>query len=186
MKTIHLIHYNKPYWKSIFIEERKYRVLLGNGTKKIFESEKACLKYLADTNRMLTFKLHEYNMIHCDIYRMYRMAWFYFDKVPGSERKILSSFEAADKLFYLLIDRAGFENGNHFVFSHFKAIEENLRNALYELKELYHRLNHHSIVYDLECMLQRIIYVSQSIDNYVLPEKMEVIEKQETILKVVG
>ncbi len=179
MKTIHLIHYQKPEGDSIFIERNRYVVSFGNGTRKVFRSESKCKRYLAETNRALTFKLHEYNLIYCDIYRMYRIAWFYFDKDHQAETAILQALSSADKLFSLIVERSHYENGNSFVFSHFKAIEGYLKQALGELKETYHRLNHHSLVYDLECILQRILYVSQSIDNYVLPGKVEKIEKQQ-------
>lgn len=179
MKTIHLVHYDKPDKTSILIERRRYVVQLGNGTKKIFKGGRACRKYIADTNRFLTFKLHEYNLIYCDVHRLYRMAWFYLDGSYQDEMKIKDSLRSTEEVFNLMVERAHFENGNHFVFSHFRAIEQYLKEILSVLKEIYHRLNHHSIVYDLECILQRIIYTSAEIDNYILPKKSERIEKQE-------
>ena len=114
----------------ISTRNKKHTVTLGNGYQKSFSNLKSAKRYLAQTGRWLTFRLHECNSLNTQLYGHYRTAWFYLQHnkqtmnraLIETEQQCQRAFSEITNTMDLIIDRGHFENGNHFVFAHFQAI----------------------------------------------------------------
>lgn len=178
MKLIKIKHYS--------ITNKSYRVAIGNGITRSFDNKKNCLKFLADCNRFLNLKLHEANFIYSDVYAQYRRNWFYFDhhKSPGAilfqlERSIKNNLTKTEETFDLICERSGFENGNYFVFSHFKAIFNGLKSAVKSLQKLQKSKSSAVDIHKLQVLYDRIIHLENEtyqFDGNVIQEIIDVDE----------
>jgi len=111
--------------KSDYIKFNMYSVFLGNETRNYFSNLKDAKQFVADTNRFLNLKLHEFNQVYISILSEYQRNWFYFDSYNSksnkdlmiSEVKITDNFQGIAKAMKFIVTRSGFTNGNYFTFS---------------------------------------------------------------------
>lgn len=179
MKKVKLVNIIEPIPGSVFTKDKYYHVILGNGVRKQVKNKQAAISFLNETNRYLTYKLHECNELFISCFTYYRRAWFYFDH-PGtgrthdlaglykSERVIESSIESITKAFNILYERSESENGNHFVFVHFSAILSSCATITNELLKFYKTRSIASTIYELEILQTKISYCKRTIDNYTI------------------
>jgi len=120
-----------------------YKVSIGNGIHRDFKNKKSCLKFLVNCNRYLTIKLVEVNSIFVNLFTHYRRNWFYFDhnKNPGFElfeadRRCKKNLESISNVFDIMVERSHYQNGNHFVFAHFKMILRDMKQVITLLQVL--------------------------------------------------
>jgi hypothetical protein len=105
-----------------------YRIVLGNGQKEYFSSEKKAKRYLAEINRNLNSRLHELNQVYALITQEYRNKWFYFDIV--TIENVNSKMNSIDKaMLKLIIPRSG-PNFNYYVFTDISIIVKNLTDII--------------------------------------------------------
>jgi len=178
MKLIKIKHYS--------ISNKTYKVPIGNGITRAFDSKKKALKFLADTNRFLNTKLHELNFIYSDVYLQYRRNWFYFDhhKSPGAslfalERTVRTYLSQTEETFDLICSRSGYENGNYFVFAHFKTIFNGLKAAIRSLQKLQKSKSSAVDIHKLQVLYDRIIHLENEtyqFDGNVIQEIIDVDE----------
>jgi len=165
MKTVKIKHYTE--------NKNGYTVAIGNGITKDFVNKKHCLKFLADTNRFLTNKLHEVNFILSDLQVMYRRNWFYFDNLKSAaaemyslERICIFNLSGIEEKMDLLVSRSGYENGNHFVFSHFRSIFSLLIDTIKILQKLQLKKSSAVEVHKLEVLYIRVIQIEKELLFY--------------------
>ncbi len=127
MKRLKLTNIGMPTKGSVFTDDLKYRVNLGNGINKKFTSKAEAVKFLNEVSKYLTYKMHECNILYIEVFAYYRKAWFYFDNDKVStkldlfklERQCENAMDIIKNAFTLLYKRQRSENGNYFVFTHF-------------------------------------------------------------------
>lgn len=119
MKNIRIKVFNRPDLSNVNLGFRKYSVSLGNGCKLYFDSQRATLKFLAETNIFLNSKLHECNYIYSLMLTEMRQAWLY--SLPPEERKLAGCIADVEKGFNSIVHVSGI-NQNQFVFLHFQTV----------------------------------------------------------------
>lgn len=129
MKSICIDQIKRPVIASVYKNDKLYKVYLGNNY--VFESKSFALAkaFLNKTNKFLNIQLHEINMIVKELQLEYRNIWFYLDDTIDVEVKIVESFKTVDYKLNIAISRAGYTDGNYYVFNH-------LEFALYELNSI--------------------------------------------------
>ncbi len=192
MKRIKLTNYTPPDKSSVFTENLKYSVSLGNGYSASFANGKEAKAFLAETNRELNNKMYELNLLFGDVIKMYRNAWPYFDfgrksVVNNLQGIIKDRVDGVENSFNLLVDRSHFENGNSFVFSHFYSIIDSLKKICSDLSEMYCSKNHPVLMYEADSLNVRLDYIYTSVVIY--PQKIELVKENrqiKAVLKVVS
>jgi len=197
MKAIKIIGLNLPDKTSVYTNNLRYTINLGNGIKKSFDNKAKAQKFLNEVSKYLTYKLHECNELYICVFTLYRRAWFYFDhNKPGSN---FADLYAKDRLceahmigitetFNILYKRANWANGNHFVFVHFNNILHALIETLNVLMELYAGRSAGAINYEIEILKTKVVYCKRTIDNYTVELENEFKESEQlsaSLLKVV-
>lgn len=178
MKRIKLVNYSKPVPDSFRSVDQLYCVSLGNGYKVQFASEKETKAFLSETNRELNTKLYELNFLYSDMLRLYRSSWLYFEpgKISGLaniESLCNQKMQAIENSFNLLVDRSGFENGNHLVFSHFQSIIEQIKSVCDLLAMIFTKRGLTSSLYECNSFVLRAEYIATSITIY--PNKIKLV-----------
>lgn len=164
-----------------------YSVSLGNGYKEDFPSVKKVKRYLCEVNRYLTYKLHETNIVYCELFLKFRHNWFYLDHNRQSgksvlfemERRSIHLLEASGRLFDLMVKRSDFENGNHFVFVHFNRLFTNMKIIIADLQELNRKKSRAVDVYELKTLHERILKLESDINNYTGPDARNIAKDDE-------
>lgn len=188
MKQIKIQQFTSPDKQSIYTERQKYKVTLGNGYIGTFTDKKNLSNFITEANLFLNTKLHELNFIYIELFGFYRIAWFYMDQKKSSqlnlrqlETKTQNSLRQMDQAFNLIIDRSGYTNGNHFVFSHFKSIINPQIDLIENLLLLYKSKGHTDKVYKLEFLKNQLLFIDNEIKVY--PEtETNLIEKLKEML----
>ena len=70
-----------------------YAVHLGNESQNYFSNLKDAKQFIADTNRFLNLKLHEFNQVYIVILSVYQRNWFYFGGQHGEIDYNLNNIE---------------------------------------------------------------------------------------------
>lgn len=191
MKSVKICHYSEPLKSSSFLKDQLYSVSLGNGYKTTFASKKETLAFLAQTNRDLSTKMMELNFVFSEIMKMYRYAWPHFENgknngmnnYQGIIKDIINGIENS---FNLLVDRAGWENGNYTVFSHLNSIISSCKEICVLLAELHTSKNNTIPVYECESICVRLDQIYTAIVIY--PQKIRIEQERyqkQAVLKVV-
>jgi hypothetical protein len=126
MRQIKIQAINFP-GKTDYIKFNMYSVSLGNDSRTYFSNLKDAKLFVADTNRFLNLKLHEFNQVFISIFSEYQRNWFYFDSKNGkanknlslSEGKITENLQSITKAMNFMVTRSGSPNGNYFTFTNF-------------------------------------------------------------------
>jgi hypothetical protein len=159
--------------KHFSVEGKKYRVAIGNGITREFVNRKLCMKFLADANRFLTMKLHECNFLLSDLQVQFRRNWFYFDNnrsagadLYAMERNCLQNMRAIEDKMDLLVNRASFENGNQFVFAHFRTIFILMMDTMKVLQQLQAKKSSAVEVHKMEVLYIRVRQIEKELFEY--------------------
>lgn len=192
MKKIKLVQYTAPDYTSILVVNHSYQVSLGNGYKIAFENKKETLTFLSETSRILNVKMFELNFLFSEIMRAYRHAWPYYENGKGNGMNnfqgiLGNKIQWIESAFNLLVDRAGYQNGNYTVFSNLYLIIDELKSICEHLLSLYAGKGYTVTQYELESFKTRLEYVYTSIAIY--PQKIELVKERtqfQAVLKVVS
>jgi hypothetical protein len=134
-------------------------IILGNGYKFEFTQKRKADKFIADTNKFLTDKMHLLNELHSELYSVYRRFWGYFFhnresysyKTYREENEIKLCFRNSEQHLENLWLQGKKQSSNYILFQEFrKSIREminiNLKLAkIVENKKIapeYIRLSH--------------------------------------------
>ncbi|MBN2814827.1 MAG: hypothetical protein JXQ80_12170 [Bacteroidales bacterium] len=126
MRQIKISEINLP-GKTNYIKFNMYSVFLGNESRNYFSNRKDAKQFLANTNRFLNIKLHEFNHVYTGVLSEYQRNWFYFDSQNGhankqlskSETTITDNFHSITKAMMTIVTRSSNPNGNYFTFTSF-------------------------------------------------------------------
>lgn len=190
LKKIKLNKYTAPAPGSIRSADKLYSVALGNGYKCTFPNEKETLQFLAETNKELNNKMYELNFLYSDVLRLYRASWLYFDKnkiqgLNNIESLCLEKMHSIDRSFNLMVDRAGFENGNFTVFSHFHSIIGSIKSMCELLQIIFKNRGLTAQIYECDGFAMRADYIATSIIIYPNKIKLAIDKLQPMPLKKV-
>jgi len=188
MKQIKLNHITKPVKKSHFTKDRFYIVALGNGFNSSFRSERLARAFLNETNKELNLKMFELNFLYSDIYRLYRSAWLYLDKnrfsgLNNMEVLITEGMNKIENSFNLLVDRAAWGNGNYLVFSHFRAIINEINYICGLLKKVFKKRGLTASCYELDSYSLRAGYILTAVEIW--PNKIKQVGEKIAAEKII-
>jgi len=149
--------------KTFYRVSGEYEVRLGNGTVYRFKSEKATKKFLADTNRFLSDVTFQLNNCLSEIYAHSREVW-----IVSTDHKLfhdeISMLEHFVKQAY---DRAGFANGNYFVFIDLKKFCDSSKSIIKSLLSVkYVRQTDTVRKYKLNCLFDQVQSIHLRLLNY--------------------
>lgn len=167
------------------LADKVYSVSLGNGYNGKFPSRKIALAFLAETNRDLNTKMYELNFLFSELLRTYRASWIYFEKNANIESICAEYILRIETSFNLLVNRAGYENGNYFVFSHFHSIIDCINDVCNTLQVVYVKRGLTGLIYETNSYITRANYIKTYIVIY--PRKLEHVQdkyQHKTFLKV--
>src|SRR5207244_483890 len=82
------------------------------------------------------------------------------------ERNCINNIRSIEELFDLLVSRAGFTNGNHYVFTHFKAIFSLLKSTMKILQTLQLKKSSAVDVHKLEVLYIRTTQIENELLIY--------------------
>jgi hypothetical protein len=160
--------------KTHYIKFNMYSVFLGNESKNYFSNLKDAKQFVADTNRFLNLKLHEFNQVYISILSEYQRNWFYFDSQNGkanknlsfSEGKITDNLQAIIKAMNFMVNRSGSPNGNYYTYSNFfnclDYSAEILNNLIIVLKERKHYVE----IKSCEILNSQLVKIREDINSY--------------------
>lgn len=167
MKRIQIKEIKHPDKSSVYINQKQYCIFLGNELRYYFKSEKAALKFLADTNRMLNNKLHELNYIYGLVFIEYRKIWFYCEnRFKEFDDKFNSITASINKKFDIIVARSHWNNGNYLTFKHMFDIARLLSEALIFIKKLYNHKNYYKDLQLIDMNLDRISKIVEGLKNW--------------------
>jgi hypothetical protein len=169
MREIKLFKIELPNKSSVYIEQRNYRVWLGNETKRTFPSVKEAKHFLAETNRFLSEKLFELNFMYTIAFSEYRKVWFYLSDNYDTKRiedKVNECFAFADKMFTNAGTRSATLNGNYFVFNYLYAICEQLTIVFDKIIEVHKNRNYFADIKTVTSFKTRIETISKEIQSF--------------------
>jgi len=161
MKRIKIDKFKSPDKRSHRTKDKLYQVYLGNGEREYFTSEKQVKEYLSHINQQLTDISFELNEIYIEVFRHYRQCYFHVDT-----KRFPVIIAGIEKAFYLAFTRAGFDNGNYFVYVHLK----NIADALLQMCRIIMRLNQEKKYYPtvqiMKSLVKRINNILPDLENY--------------------
>ena len=166
MRQIKLSYFKKT--------ENVYSVKLGNHTVHTFKSYKATIKFLSESSKFLTEKLHFYNNVYSSTFNLYRQTWLYFDynckvlydNMYVYDRQINESFTIIDDVFNKVSTRHLFDNYNIYVFKSFFLISSELQSIIIKLKNLYKTKSVPSLLFQLDHLLDNLFNINNDLNNY--------------------
>lgn len=191
MKKIRLKNYTSPDRRSVRTIDKLYHVSLGNGYSANFPNEKETQAFLSQTNRELNNKMYELNFLFSEVMKTYRNAWPYFElgqkNIKNNLQEIIKNkITDVESSFNFMVDRAGWENGNHTVFNHFYSIIGTIKEICVEFSQLFLTKNHSVAMYEADSLIVRLEHIYTSIVIY--PQKIELVTENrqiKAILKVI-
>ena len=139
MRKIIIEHVTTPDKSSHYIKDKSYVIMLGNCITVRFPDQRHMKAFITYVNEELNFNLVIVNQIYLEVFTHFRKIWFYIDNGhDGSRREglIKSQFDGIDRTLLLLVTRGQYTNGNHFVFSHFNHVLDNLDTIIKLLQEV--------------------------------------------------
>lgn len=168
MKTVKIQNFNEKDPNSIFTRDKYFRVSLGNGLSISFTNKKHLTKFLSETNEFIRRMLFELNKIYTEIFIEYRKMWFYFDgeKFGNISLRYDDDLIFVNKHFSMIVDRSGWQNGNHFVFGHFKNIIDIFEVIINDLIEVNKQKSNYVEKRNLEIILSRLAWITENLKNY--------------------
>lgn len=155
MKKIELKKPESPDKSTVYKKHKLYNVYLVKHTL-YFTNKKDAEKFVAETNKFLNEILHDVNFRLIEVYRMYRLAWFYFaDSSHGVNRmdldkKIDSEIQAAEISLHRLIFNTKGYNSTDNIFFFLKNSIDSLDRICTWLIQIYTKRSEHANVYILE------------------------------------
>lgn len=162
MRHIKLLQIKKANKDSHYTRERLNSICLGNDLICYFSNYKDAKKFMAETNRMLNNTAQELN-------RTYIEAWTEHRKIYLTYHKILMKYKYKDypiiieKQFDLMCSRSQWSNGNHFTFSYFFQIKENLQEWLLLIIKVLSQNKKSYNVDIFKAIIERLNFIEQKL-----------------------
>lgn len=174
MKRITLKETILPDKSSVFVQDKKYCVFLGNELRRYFTNKKQLRAFLVETNSFLNYKMHELNYLYGIVFAEYRRAWFYFtadhpvqkNNLERMERSIRDELKHIEKSFDWLARNSGYNNGNYLTFKHLYLLCDNLASIVEVLKQVQHLRRYFVEIHRLEIFRTQSLRIKESIENY--------------------
>ena len=169
MREIKLFKIELPNKSSVYIEQRTYRIWLGNETRRSFSNIKEAKHFLTETNRFLNEKLFELNYLYTVAFSEYRKVWFYLSdnyQTKRIEDKINECFAFMDKMFTNAGTRSETINGNYFVFNYLFAICEQLMMVFDKLIEVHVHRNYFADIKTVSSFKVRVETILKEIKDF--------------------
>lgn len=164
MKAVKITHISK--------EKSMYKVYLGNGTVHQFTRERNAKDFLGATNKFLTQRLYEARDMYGAVWGKYHCNWGYFENnTPGKglyhlDRQCKQLLENCESQFSLLVHRAGYTNGNYFVFKQFYYIINSLLEVLNHVSYVANKKSVAMELYALDSLFRRLKILDLELNNY--------------------
>jgi hypothetical protein len=155
MKKIALKKPQPPTTKPIYDKENLYEVYLVK-YRYYFKNKKEAEKFVCQTNDFLNSILHDLNFKLIEVYRMYRLAWFYFsDSSAGVnrmdlDRKINAEIDLIENSLHRLIFNTKGYSATDFVFTYINNSINGINSVCVMLLQIYKKRSEHANVYILE------------------------------------
>lgn len=154
MKKVNIRQLRTPDKSSIFTEQRKYSIYLGNNSRTLFSNEKYAKKFLTDVNQELNLILTDLNLTYIEIFQQWRRCWACLSV------DLDKNFDYVNKCFRLSVKNTG-DNANHFAFV-------NIYNICNELLTVSDALKDYYLYYKEFTSLNNIKTVIIRIENLIL------------------
>lgn len=155
MKKIELKKPESPDKSTVYKKHKLYNVYLVKHTY-YFTNKKDAEKFVAETNKFLNQILHDVNFRLIEVYRMYRLAWFYFaDSSHGVnrmylDRKIESELRNTETFLHRLIFNTKGYSATDFIFTFLRNSIDCIDRICSWLITVYAKRSEHANVYILE------------------------------------
>jgi hypothetical protein len=162
MKKIALENVKRADKTSIFTEQKKHLVYLGNGTNLYFSDLKKAKAFVVETNEFLNQKLFEVNSLYIEVFAAYRKSWFYFYNVYdknmhiNGNAQIIRELELIENKMQVVVGRAKFVNGSFIVWNGFTLILESLTTIVSAIRLLYKQKKYYSEARQIQAIESRI------------------------------
>lgn len=169
MREIKLFKIELPDKSSVYLEQKTYRIWLGNDAKHSFSNLKDAKHFLAETNRFLTEKLFELNYMYTVAFSEYRKVWFYLsDNYHNKqiEKKVIECFLFIDKMFVNAGTRSTTINGNYFVFNYFYQLCDQLIIVFEQFIEIHKSRNYFADIKATNSFKTRVQIILNEIRDY--------------------
>lgn len=146
MKKIELKKPETHASKEFALRQNVYTVYF-NKIEYKFKNKKQAMAFVAELNKFLNNNLHELNFKLIEIYKMYRLAWFYFiDAKTGlnqarKDKDIQQNITEAENQLHRLINNTSGLNGHVFIITFLNGACGSLINAANLLLAVYTRRN---------------------------------------------
>lgn len=128
------------------VQEQLYTVILGNHWRVHFTSDRHAQAFAAEAQRMLNAQLFTVNVLLCEAFTAYRMAWPCFAHERGPDKALRDADARAGehvRAAWDLIDKAithtGGENGPFRAWQFVSGAAGHVRSLGLELADLYRR-----------------------------------------------
>jgi len=170
MKKIKIKNVVRADKSAIHTKLRKHSVYLGNGVTRYFADRKKADRFLSETNRFLNEKIFEVNMLYVDVFSEYRRVWFVImgKRDELCAESMVAQLHQVERTFNLMINRAGFTNGNHFVFKYFIDILNILTSICESIAGIYRSKKNYPDAHHIAVIEKRIDGVRKQIEGYAL------------------
>lgn len=140
MKRLRVNSGQTPVKSSIFKHQKCFTILLGNGIRLSYTTQKDFHYALAEVNRRLNVFLFELNEIYIFNFGEYRRLWFYLQtEITPDARYLVEHHNDIHRFFTLSIERTSGENGSVFSFKFLYNICESLVKQLAIMAEIRRR-----------------------------------------------
>lgn len=168
MKAVKIERYEDKRPESHYTRDKSFWVYLGNGSKRSFTNKKHLTKFLAETNEFMKQNLFELNRIYAEIFAEYRKIWFYFDAadLKSVSQRFDDDLIFVNKSFNMMVERAGWTNGNHFVFKDFYYIIIKFTEIVNTMIEVQRSKSNYVEKRNLEVITSRLQDMKNKIENY--------------------
>jgi len=185
MKKIHLINDTSPDKSSVYTEQKRYRIFLGNGLTFYYSTKKDFTYAMAEINRNLNIILFELNEMWIYCFSEYRRLWYYMpDLTFGSdEATILELDKDLNRNFQLASQRSKLTNGNVFTFKSIYAIIECLHKELKIFLEIRKARKHYLDCNLLDSKIRHLISLRNQTDSISVTPKYSNKKDPQKIIK---
>jgi hypothetical protein len=111
MKNCKLKKYDTPNNASIFTKDKYFSVFLDRELTIRFSNKKHCEKFLSDLRKDIDNLITTVNNALCDIYKYYRISWYY------TRINYFDEFENIESYLNKIVKYEWIANANYFIFT---------------------------------------------------------------------
>ncbi len=158
-----------------------YVVALGNRKKIKFTNVLKANRFISDTNRFLTAVLEQLNIVMIDVFKEYRMNWYYFDtnrEGSKSVRKTENNDIRDDvikmlEMFEHIVINSYTNDGIYMTWINLNKIVGYNRGIIEKLIELNESKSYYSVIIRMKTLIKILDMIKNDLDKY--PDSQEIV-----------